>query len=426
MDGAVINSIITIVGATVILALAAGLEAAVAKMNLTRLSAQAEIGNLKAARVIKIMEPAAFRSFAAARALAGAGIIAAAAYFGAREFNASGAAAIAVAGGAFSAMIQITAATLGNLAPEETVLRFSWTIRWCALLFIWPARILSLPSRLLSGSIQVGTPSQRERDGEDLVTFLEKEEATGGVEEEERRMIRGVIELEEKAVHEIMAPRIDIVATERNSTVREVAQLATERGFSRIPVFEENIDNIIGIVYAKDLLAALVSDDEETLDKWLRNPVFVPESKRADDLLTEMRGTRTHLAIAVDEYGGTAGLVTIEDLLEEIVGEIEDEYDVAAPAMEVLSANEVLLDAGMATDVLEDLFSYMVESEDFDTVGGFLIHLLGRLPRVGDEVSVDGLQIKVLSMSGRRLQRLRIIKSQESDENDDVGNTGEL
>ena len=132
------------------------------------------------------------------------------------------------------------------------------------------------------------------------------------------------------------------------------------------------------------------------------------------------------MAIAVDEYGGTAGLVTIEDLLEEIVGEIEDEYDVAAPVMEVLSTNEVMLDAGMATDVLEDLFSYTVESEDFDTVGGFLIHLFGRLPKVGDEVSVDGLQMKVLSMSGRRLQRLRIIKSQESDENSGVEESEEI
>ena len=421
MDGATINSIVTIVGATVVLALVAGLEAAVINMNLARISVHAEMGNASAARVVKSMEPAAFRSFAAARALAGAGIIAAAAYFGAREFNASGAAAIAVAGGAFAAMIQITAATLGNLAPEETVLRCSWPIRLCVLIFIWPARVFSLPSRLLTGSIQAVTPSQSDRDSEDFVTFLEKEEASGGVEEDERRMIRGVIELEEKAVHEIMTPRIDIVATERSSTVREVAELATERGFSRIPVFEENIDNIVGIVYAKDLLTALVSDGEEKLDNWFRNPMFVPESKRADDLLTEMRGARTHLAIAVDEYGGTAGLVTIEDLLEEIVGEIEDEYDVVSPAMEVLSENEVLLDAGTTTDVLEDLFSYEVESEDFDTIGGFLIHLLGRLPNVGDEVAIDGLEIKVLSMSGRRLQRLRIVKSDEnkSSNNDD-------
>jgi len=414
MDGAAIISIVTIVGATVALAIVAGLEAVVANMNSIRISAHAEAGNVNAARVIKSMEPAAFRSFAAARALAGAGIIAAAAYFGAREFSASGTAAIAVAGGAFAAMIQITAATLGNLAPEETGLRCSWPIRLCILIFIWPARIFSLPSRLLTGSIQVVTLSQSDRDSEDFVTFLEKEEASGGVEEDERRMIRGVIELEEKAVHEIMTPRIDIVATERSATVREVAQLATERGVSRIPVIEENIDNIVGIVYAKDLLTALVSDSEEKLDNWFRNPMFVPESKRADDLLTEMRGTRTHLAIAVDEYGGTAGLVTIEDLLEEIVGEIEDEYDVATPVMEVLSENEVLLDAGTTTDVLEDLFSYKVESEDFDTIGGFLIHLLGRLPNVGDEVAIDGLEIKVLSMSGRRLQRLRIVKSDEN------------
>ena len=119
---------------------------------------------------------------------------------------------------------------------------------------------------------------------------------------------------------------------------------------------------------------------------------------------------RTHLAIVVDEYGGTAGLVTIEDLIEEIVGEIEDEYDVAAPTMELLSEDEVLLDASMPTEVLEELFDYAADGDDFDTIGGFVIHELGRLPAVGDEVAVDGLRLRVLSMSGRRLRRLRIAR----------------
>ena len=123
-----------------------------------------------------------------------------------------------------------------------------------------------------------------------------------------------------------------------------------------------------------------------------------------------MRGNRTHLAIVVDEYGGTAGLITIEDLIEEIVGEIEDEYDVAGPTMEQISEDEVLLDASMPADVLAELFDYAAESEDFDTVGGFVIHELGRLPAVGDEVQVDGLRLRVLSMSGRRLRRLRVAR----------------
>ncbi|MGH2609997.1 MAG: transporter associated domain-containing protein, partial [Tepidiformaceae bacterium] len=171
------------------------------------------------------------------------------------------------------------------------------------------------------------------------------------------------------------------------------------------------IDDVVGIMYAKDLLQALTNGGKEkALQEMLREPMFIPESKRLDELLTEMRAGRTHMAIVVDEYGGTAGLVTIEDLLEEIVGEITDEYDVAQSTMEVISDDEVVLDAGVGTDVLRELFHYEVDSEDFDTVGGFLIHELGRLPSVGDEIQVDGLTLKVLSMAGRRIRRLRITR----------------
>jgi CBS domain containing-hemolysin-like protein len=240
---------------------------------------------------------------------------------------------------------------------------------------------------------------------------VEREEAAGGVEEQERRMIRGIIALEDKTVREIMVPRIDIAAADIEDSVNDVARLCVERGFSRVPVYRENIDDVVGIMYAKDLLQALTNGGKEkTLKDMLREPMFIPESKRLDELLTEMRAGRTHMAIVVDEYGGTAGLVTIEDLLEEIVGEITDEYDIAQSTMEVISDDEVVLDAGVGTDVLRDLFDYEVDSEDFDTVGGFLIHELGRLPSVGDEIQVDGLTLKVLSMAGRRIRRLRITR----------------
>lgn len=197
-------------------------------------------------------------------------------------------------------------------------------------------------------------------------------------------------------------------------SVGDVASIVTERGFSRVPVYRENIDDIVGIVYAKDLLRAMGNGGKDRpLTDLLREPFFIPESKRLDELLTEMQARRVHMAIVVDEYGGTAGLVTIEDLLEEIVGEIEDEYDVARPPMEVISEDEVVLDAGTSTDVLKELFGYEVESEDFDTVGGFLIHQLGRLPAVGDEVEVDGLTLRVLSMAGRRVRRLRVARERK-------------
>ncbi|MEO9254577.1 MAG: hemolysin family protein, partial [Tepidiformaceae bacterium] len=230
------------------------------------------------------------------------------------------------------------------------------------------------------------------------------------------RMIRGIIALEDKTAREIMIPRIDVAAVDVEDGIDEVASIVNERGFSRVPVYRENIDDIVGIIYAKDLLRAVTNGARERkLQDMLREPVFIPESKRLDNLLTEMQTTRSHMAIVVDEYGGTAGLVTIEDLLEEIVGEIEDEYDAIRPAMEIISDDEVVLDAGLGTDVLRDLFDYEVESEDFDTVGGLLIHQLGRLPSVGDEVKVNGLSLRVLSMSGRRVRRMRIARQHEGE-----------
>ena len=280
------------------------------------------------------------------------------------------------------------------------------------MIFAGPAFVLSLPSRLVARSLRLVTPDF----GGDILSLVEREEAAGGVEEQERRMIRGIIALEDKAAREIMVPRIDMAAADVEDSVMDVATIVNERGFSRVPVYRGNIDDIVGIIYAKDLLRAVATGGrEKQLSEMLRQPVFIPESKRLDELLTEMQGSRTHMAIVVDEYGGTAGLVTIEDLLEEIVGEIEDEYDVARPPMEVISPDEVVLDAGMGTDVLKELFGYDVDSEDFDTVGGFLIHQLGRLPSVGDEVTVNGLHLRVLSMSGRRVRRLRIARQTQTE-----------
>ena len=327
------------------------------------------------------------------------------------ELGTGGAAWIGIGGGAYAALVQMTVGTLAARRPEYSVLQLHRVIVAARRVFAAPAWALSVPARLIAAPLQgVGPGSQNE----DILALLEREEATGGVEEEEERMIRGIIGLEDKTAREVMVPRIDIVATEVEASITEAAQLATERGFSRIPAYGESIDDIAGLAYAKDLLDALLSGGDASLRSLLREAVFIPETKRADQLLTEMRANRTHLAIVVDEYGGTAGLVTIEDLIEEIVGEIEDEYDVAGPAMEQISEDEVLLDASMPAEVLEELFDYTAESEDFDTVGGFVIHELGRLPAVGDEVQVDGLRLRVLSMSGRRLRRLRVARESVS------------
>ena len=408
-----IVAIVVIAAASVILALVAGAETALERTNVARIQSLARQGNAAALRIVgtveRPLEP--LGPLTTARILAAAGVVSAFAYIGAVELGTGGAAWIGIAGGAYAALVQMTVGTLAARRPEYSVLQLHRVIVAARWVFAAPAWALSVPARLIAAPLQgVGPGSQNE----DILALLEREEASGGVEEEEERMIRGIIGLEDKTAREVMVPRIDIVATEVKASVSEAARLATERGFSRIPAYGESIDDIAGLAYAKDMLDAILSGQDSSLRALLREAVFIPETKHADELLKEMRANRTHLAIVVDEYGGTAGLITIEDLIEEIVGEIEDEYDVAGPAMEQISEDEVLLDASMPADVLEELFDYSAESEDFDTVGGFVIHELGRLPAVGDEVQVDGLRLRVLSMSGRRLRRLRVAREAAS------------
>ena len=408
-----IVAVLVIAAASVVLALVAGAETALERTNVARIQALARQGNAAALRIVgtveRPLEP--LGPLTTARILAAAGVVSAFAYIGAVELGTGGAAWIGIAGGAYAALVQMTVGTLAARRPEYSVLQLHRVIVAARWVFAAPAWALSVPARLIAAPLQgVGPGSQNE----DILALLEREEASGGVEEEEERMIRGIIGLEDKTAREVMVPRIDIVATEAEASVSEAARLATERGFSRIPAYGESIDDIAGLAYAKDMLDAILSGQDSSLRALLREAVFIPETKHADELLKEMRANRTHLAIVVDEYGGTAGLITIEDLIEEIVGEIEDEYDVAGPAMEQISEDEVLLDASMPADVLEELFDYSAESEDFDTVGGFVIHELGRLPAVGDEVAVDGLRLRVLSMSGRRLRRLRVARERAS------------
>lgn len=228
---------------------------------------------------------------------------------------------------------------------------------------------------------------------------------------EERRMMRGILAMSEQTVREVMSPRIDLAAIATSATLEDAIRVVSETGFSRIPLFEESIDHIVGVVYAKDLLGYLRAGQAlPRLAEIARPPYFVPESKRVDDLLSDMRRDQVHMAVVVDEYGGTAGVVTVEDLLEEIVGEIADEYDIPEEAeVERLSEDECIVDAGLSIDDLNDLFDLDIDSEDFDTVGGLVLALLGRLAVPGDEViSEDGrLTLRVLSILGRRIKKVR-------------------
>jgi len=413
MDTPAIVAIGALAFVSVALAAVAAAEAAIERASDVRIQALAARGNRQALRVAgDVGQPGRYLgSLTSARVLTAAMIVGLFAFLGVRQFSDFwGAFGFAMIGGVYVAFIQMTVGLVVARSPELAALQLSGVARVTSLLFAVPAFILGLPSRVVARSIRAVTPDP----DTDILSLVEREEAAGGVEEQERRMIRGIIALEDKSAREIMVPRIDMAVADVDDRIEDIAAIVTERGYSRVPVFRENIDDIVGIIYAKDLLRAVTNGGRDRpLSELLRQPFFIPESKRLDELLQEMQSRRIHMAVVVDEYGGTAGLVTIEDLLEEIVGEIEDEYDIARPAMEVISDDEVVLDAGTTTDVLKDLFDYEIDSEDFDTVGGFVIHQLGRLPSVGDEVEVDFLNLRVLSMAGRRIRRLRVARVHE-------------
>ena len=233
-------------------------------------------------------------------------------------------------------------------------------------------------------------------------------------------MIHAVIELGERRVHEVMVPRIAIVALAADATFEEAIDTVVQEGHSRVPVYGTSIDEVVGILYAKDLLPFLKdsSDPRPPLRKLLRTPVFVPEGMSIDDLLHELQRRKVHLAIVLDEYGGTAGLVTIEDLLEEIVGEIQDEYDVEEPMVVRLSDDEARVDGRASVDELGELFETELALEDedeYDTVGGLVFHRIGGVPKPGDQVSVDGLILTVESTDGRRVGKV-LVARQATDE----------
>jgi len=325
-------------------------------------------------------------------------------------------AAIIVAALALFALLEAIPRALVARNPERWGLRLAPFMGPFKLLFGGAGRLLSIPVRAVAR-----TPDAEAE--EEMLRLMEIENDDGEIEDEERKMIRGVFGLEDTAVREIMTPRTDFAAVDTDATADEVVKLIIDRGFSRIPLYEKNADFIVGIIYAKDLFRYLA---EGRMPKQLRDVArtafFVPESKRLDDLLTDMRKQRVHMAIVVDEYGGTAGLVTIEDLLEEIVGEIEDEYDRVEQNVVRISDDEALLDGRVSIDELNELFETKVDNADYDTVGGCVFHHLGRVPAVGDAVETGGVKLTVLSVDGHRIKRLRVTRLEPAPEDEDPAN----
>ncbi|MCL4459356.1 MAG: hemolysin family protein [Chloroflexi bacterium] len=247
---------------------------------------------------------------------------------------------------------------------------------------------------------------------EELRILVGAREGEGLIEEDEKEMIRGVFELEETTAREIMVPRIDIFAVEAEMTLAELLPHIIDNGYSRVPVYEETIDNIIGVVYVKDIFKYVQESNLSIKVKEIVRPAyFIPDSKKIDELLRELQQRKVHMAIVVDEYGGTAGLVTIEDLLEEIVGEIQDEYDREEVKIQQISEEEAIFDAAITVHDVNEILSLQLDEEEVDTIGGLVYNRLGKIPLPGDEVKVDDVTVSVISTDGRRIRKVRVKRS---------------
>jgi len=320
-----------------------------------------------------------------------------------------------------TALVSLLTIVFGELVPKAIALAHADRL---ALIFAGPIDFLG---RLLNPLVWLLTTltgaitrlfgiSDQQQDritAEELMILVERGSEQGVIEAEEQQMIGAVLELGEQRIHEVMVPRIDIKALPSTAPLDEIVETIVREGHSRIPMFEETIDNVIGILYAKDLLPYLARNEMPAIPAILRTPLFVPESISVDDLLHTFQRRKVHIAIVLDEYGGTAGLVTIEDLIEEIVGEIQDEYDVEEPMIEAISDGEARIDGRASIDDLAEHFGIALDGADreqYDTVGGLIYHEIGGVPIVGDTVEVDGLTLTVETTDGRRVGKVLVVR----------------
>lgn len=253
---------------------------------------------------------------------------------------------------------------------------------------------------------------RRERGPTELQQVIEESEEKGLIDHEEGDMIEGIFELKQTVAREIMVPRTSIVAIPSTSTLDQVLTTIIESGHSRIPVYGENVDHVVGILNAKDLLPLWLENRHEVnLSEICREPYFVPETKRINDLLNELRAKKSHLAIIVDEYGGTSGIVTIEDIIEEIIGEIRDEHDVEEEPFVRQDEQTTLVSAVVNLDDFEERFDVTLPREGYDTLGGFIIHHLGRVPKGGEELTVGELRFQIQSADPKRITRVLVSRA---------------
>ncbi|GAC1396670.1 MAG: hemolysin family protein [Chloroflexota bacterium] len=314
-----------------------------------------------------------------------------------------------------------------ELTPKNIAVRNSQSV---AVMLARPVRFISIvlrPIIITTGAItgilmrilgQGGgsssvVPSITEDDLRSTISLAEQSE---GITEEETERIEGILDLDKVVVDQVMRPRVDIVAVQCDMPVMDALDVVLREGHSRMPVYNESIDDIVGVLYDKDLLKYIRENETDvSLKDIARKAIFVPESKRAADLLREFQRQKVHMAIVFDEYGGTAGLVTIEDILEEIVGEIQDEYDEEEPPFRKISDHEWIVDAMVRIDEInEELDISLVADNGIETLGGYVYERLGEVPEAGEAIQADHLTLEVVDIDGRRIKKVRIMHSSPS------------
>ncbi len=306
---------------------------------------------------------------------------------------------------AVAALIGLIIATATSLLGRSAGIKYAKRVCPEMARLSW---LLSIPLR---PALALQSLVSRGSDQQSLDFSMAVDSNDEPLDEHEVRMIRGVVQLDKTVAREIMAPRVDIVAVEETARLEELAEVMNLAGHSRIPIYKGDLDHIEGVAHARDVLQQLANGDANgqiTAKQVSREPLFIPESKNLEQLLQEFQERRTHLAVVVDEYGGVSGIVTIEDLLEEIVGEIHDEFDTDEPEIQRIGEFEFLVDARLPIDELNESMQSNVVAEGFDTIGGLLFHQLGKVPTPGDWVQYDGLRIEVVDTVGRRPKTLRI------------------
>jgi len=318
------------------------------------------------------------------------------------------------------AIITFLHVVIGEQAPKALAITHAETTsRWTArplILFAWitgPAtNLLNASANLLVRLMGISSSSHEHeaiRSPEEILMMLRRSQKSGQLAKEDVAMIQGIFEFTEMSANDVMTPRTAIVGLPSTLSIRDAADQIAASGQSRYPIYRESLDDVVGIVHVKEILAALSQDPSRPVTAIAQDPLFVPSTREVEHVLADMKRLKTHMAIVLDEHGGTDGLVTMEDLLEEIVGEIYDEHDAMEPEA-MLDGDAIVVSGTTEVDDLNTQYGFAIAREDYLTIGGYVFGKLGRLPTLGDVVRTEGSRLEIVEMDGRRVAKVRIVK----------------